>query len=111
METEDRRCQEPGCNELPPCRYHCNPARCESTLDRPPRKRCSMQKAEGSAYCEFHKPYPNMGVSAAKYARLCDSAGLPYNEAQWVAWAYPTREVPKIYDFTKYCHAMKAAME
>ena len=113
MEGEDRRCKEPGCNELPPCRYHTeNPKRCESMLDSAPLKRCSFDKAEGSCYCEKHQPFPNMGVSAAKYARLCDSVGLRYSEAQWVAWAYPeAREVPGVYDFTKYCCNMKQATE
>ena len=49
MEGEDRRCKEPGCNELPPCRYHTeNPKRCESMLDSAPLTRCSFDKAEGS---------------------------------------------------------------
>ena len=113
MEGEDRRCKEPGCNELPPCRYHTeNPKRCESMLDSAPLTRCSFDKAEGSTYCEKHQPFPNMGVSAAKYARLCDSVGLRYCEAQWVAWAYPeAREMPGVYDFTKYCCNMKQATE
>ena len=51
-----------------------------------------------------------MGVSAARYARLCDSVGLRYCDAQWVAWAYPeAREMPGVYDFTKYCCNMKQA--
>ena len=42
-----------------------------------------------------------MGVSAAKYARLCDSVGLRYSKAQWVAWAYPeARETPGMHDST-----------
>ena len=65
-----------------------------------------------SRRCEKHQPFPIMGVSAAKYARLCDSAGLRYSEAQWVAWAYPeAREMPNVYDFTKYCNQMKQATE
>ena len=56
-----------------------------------------------------------MGVSAAKYARLCDSVGLRYSEAQWVAWAYPAREgcaaLSGVHDFTKYCCNMKQATE
>ena len=113
MEREDRRCKEPGCNSLPPCRYHTeNPKRCESTLDLAPLTRCSFDKAEGRSYCEKHQPVPNMGVSAAKYARLCDSVGLRYSEAQWVAWAYPeAREMPGVYDFTKYCNQMMQATE
>ena len=64
MEGEDRRCKVPGCNELPPCRYH------------------------------------------------TENPKLRYSEAQWVAWAYPeAREMPGVYDFTKYCCNMKQATE
>ena len=54
----------------------------------------------------------HQGASAAKYAWLCDSVGLRYSAAQWVAWAYPeAREMPGMHDFTKYYNAMKQATE
>ena len=109
------RSGKPCQNTLPRALHTLEPGMkwCESTLDSRPREGCRMQVPAAERFCEFHKPFPNLGVAAARYHVKCQEDGIPVTTEGLINWAYPgnTQGLPDIHDVELMCRSCAKQME
>ena len=76
-----------------PCKWHADPPlRCESVVLQDPSQQCQLQKADGVAFCSYHRTYPNLGRRLLDYIKQHRN-GRPDLET-FLSTMYPGVEAP-----------------
>jgi len=99
-----------ACTHTLPCPAHAveqGTKECSSTLDGDPFARCRRKVQRGELFCDFHKPFPDLGRQAAIYMDGCKRRGEPPRLDHFLAQHYGGAAlVVPIHDFPKYCESM-----